>query len=320
MSANHPYISICIPAYKRVNDLSRLFDSIVIQSFPDFEVIVTDDTPDDSVSQLCTLYQNKFTLYYFRNTHQLGTPENWNEAIRKAKGEWIKLMHDDDWFSSGRSLDIFYNESLKHPECSFIFCAYQNFHDGKVIFGRTLTHSQERLLQHDPQDLISKNLIGPPSVVMHKTDRNIVYDRKMKWMVDIDYYIRYLLYKPGFRYLSEFLVNVGLNESQVTQQVIKDPKIVLPENLRVFNKLHPSIFKKIRNYDYGWRLVRNYGIRTEKDASELLRLHPITEKIPSPVLQMIRSQRYLPESLLKIGVLSKLCMFYSFVVYRITGN
>ena len=48
---------------------------------------------------------------YYKNIKVLGTPENWNESIRKAKGAWIKLMHDDDWFANENSLQKFYEAS-----------------------------------------------------------------------------------------------------------------------------------------------------------------------------------------------------------------
>src|SRR5688500_12792749 len=111
-----PFISICIPAYKRVEFLKRLLDSIVIQEFRDMEVIVTDDSPGHEIEALCALYETLFTIRYFKNPISLGTPENWNESIRRANGQWIKLVHDDDWFSGPDSLACFHREIMKYPE------------------------------------------------------------------------------------------------------------------------------------------------------------------------------------------------------------
>jgi len=100
----NPFISICIPTYKRIQYLKRLLNSIAIQNFKDFEVIITDDSPSGDVNDLCDRYKNKIQINYYKNPAPLGTPENWNESIRHAKGEWIKLMHDDDWFANEDSL------------------------------------------------------------------------------------------------------------------------------------------------------------------------------------------------------------------------
>src|SRR5436853_6661036 len=97
-----PLISICIPAFKRTDFLKKLLASIRMQDFLDFEVIVTDDSPGKDVEDLCSAYSD-VPIAYYKNLQRLGTPENWNEAIRKANGKWIKLMHDDDWFSNTNS-------------------------------------------------------------------------------------------------------------------------------------------------------------------------------------------------------------------------
>src|SRR5687768_8688741 len=119
-----PLISICIPAYKRTEYLKRLLDSISIQSFRDFEVVVTDDSNDDSVSILLKSYEAAFPLRYQKNVLSLGTPENWNEGVRIATGIWIKIMHDDDWFEDADALRKFASSTGKRG--NFIFSAYYN--------------------------------------------------------------------------------------------------------------------------------------------------------------------------------------------------
>src|SRR5882724_7428907 len=119
-------ISICIPAYKGIEYLQRLLDSIAMQTFRNFELVITDDSPDDTVKELCKQYQNQFPLNYHRNPVPLGTPANWNEAISKAVGEWIKLMHDDDWFYDKNSLAYFADAISNNPSSSFVFSAYMN--------------------------------------------------------------------------------------------------------------------------------------------------------------------------------------------------
>jgi len=73
-----PFISICIPAYKRVHYLQRLLDSIDFQSYKNFEVVITDDSPDDQVEKLVHSYLQTLPVKYFRNEKSLGTPENCN--------------------------------------------------------------------------------------------------------------------------------------------------------------------------------------------------------------------------------------------------
>src|SRR3954454_16826256 len=106
-----PLVSVCIPAYKRIEFLQRLLDSLVTQSFKAFEVVVTDDSNDQSVQQLLQQYEQKLFIDYYKNVKPLGTPENWNASVRRAKGQWIKLMHDDDWFNDEDALQKFVHET-----------------------------------------------------------------------------------------------------------------------------------------------------------------------------------------------------------------
>ena len=88
--SNRVFISICIPAYKHVDYLKRLLDSIAIQTFKDFEVIITDDSPGNEVEQFCLQYQSLLPIKYIKNNTSLGSPGNWNACISNASGQWIK--------------------------------------------------------------------------------------------------------------------------------------------------------------------------------------------------------------------------------------
>ena len=167
-----PFISICIPAYKRANFLKRLLESIIIQEYKDFEIVLTDDSPTDDVSELVKEFAGKLEIKYYKNKIPKGTPENWNQAIRMASGKWIKLMHDDDWFSSPASLRLFAT-AVQSSNNKFVFCFYNNnYLDTETI--KLIKPSFWRLffLKRNSKTLISRNIIGPPSVTLHRNDGN----------------------------------------------------------------------------------------------------------------------------------------------------
>ena len=87
-----PFISICIPAYKRVDYLKRLFESISIQTYKNFEVVVTDDSGNDnSVENFINSNVFNFKLVYIKNPSALGSPLNWLASFKHALGDWIKI-------------------------------------------------------------------------------------------------------------------------------------------------------------------------------------------------------------------------------------
>ena len=310
-----PFFSICIPAYKRIEYLERLLHSVSIQSFRDFEVVVTDDSPDDSVASLCASYQPKFPIKHFKNPKQLGTPENWNEAIRKSEGAWIKLMHDDDWFAESRALEYFADCITENPGASFFFSAYRNIFleegreaDIHPIPGRL------RLAKKNPATLISNNIIGPPSVTLHKNDGAFFYDNQLKWVVDIEFYVRYFSSRQPI-YLNKVLVNVGMGSEQVTQDSFRVRKVEIPEYFHLFNKIGFDKLKNILVFDAWWRLMRNLGIRNFKELSDAGYDGPV----PRVIHSMVRWQSAFPLRLLKIGVVSKILMMMNYLFNLIPG-
>jgi glycosyltransferase involved in cell wall biosynthesis len=302
-------ISICIPAYKRPEFLKRLLDSIAIQTYQDFEVIVTDDSPDQSIKILCGGYQGKYPLSYVRNERALGSPENWNEAVRRARGEWIKIMHDDDWFAESDSLAIFATSIARHPEASFIFAAYRDvFLDKGKERKMFVNPFRYRAFIKNKATLLSQNIVGPPSVVLYRKDPDVAYDPRLKWLVDIDFYIRYLSGRKA-AYIDKVLVNVGLGEEQVTRDCFRLRPVEIPENFYLLNKLGGGALKNIWVYDAWWRLMRNLEISRPEDISG----SGYSGEVPEVILSMIRWQNKIGRRLLSAGPFSKTCMFLHYL-------
>jgi glycosyltransferase involved in cell wall biosynthesis len=307
---NNVFISICIPAYKRIEFLKRLLDSIVIQLYKDFEVIITDDSPGEAISFFCEQYSQKFSIRYFKNTHPLGTPENWNEAIRQAKGEWIKLMHDDDWFATGFSLGEFASAIEKNPSADFLFSAYRNQHlEQSTQNDFHISGWWMKALLKNPCILFSRNVIGAPSVTIFKKSLGLYYDASLKWLVDIDFYIR-VLSKTKPIYTDQVLINIGIGKEQVTQDCFRQRPIEIPENFYLLKKVGVNQLKNIIVYDAWWRLMRNLEIKNLAEISA----SGYDGLIPIVIRKIIQFQSIIPSSILKIGLFSKTCMFISYVL------
>lgn len=229
-----PLISICVPAYKRPDNVSKLLESISTQSFQNYEIVITDDSPGDELKQVIQKYSH-LNIAYHKNKPALGTPANWNMGISKARGEWIKVIHDDDWLSSPTSLQEF-AEATKAGK-KFIFSGYSNiFEDGRSPELKLFPLEMRSKIINNPLLLLAENVIGPPSVTLIHRSVTEQYDTYMKWRVDIDFYIRLLLKEKDFFAIRKPLVNVGVGESQVTNSCIDKPEVELPEGLLLLKK------------------------------------------------------------------------------------
>ena len=309
MSNINPLISICIPAYKRIDFLKRLLHSISIQTFLDFEVVVTDDSASPEVAKLCDEYGKLFLLRYYKNEKPFGTPENWNEAIRKANGSWIKIMHDDDWFPDEDSLEEYVEAIYDYPDEKFFYSAYRNMYAKSGRFKEVFTSIIRRAkLQKNPAILFASNVIGPPSVILHKNDKEFWYDPAIKWVVDIDFYIR-VLQKYRAIYIPSVLVNVGMHDEQVTVTTFRKPEVEIPENFYLLDKVGSSKLMNVSVYDAWWRLMRNLNIQN----LEQIQRYGYQGRVPMAIQSMIRWQQRIPRSVLRIGVLSKLLMLLNYL-------
>jgi glycosyltransferase involved in cell wall biosynthesis len=301
-----PLISICIPAYKRPENVVRLLQSISIQTFRDFEIVLSDDSPDETVREVVTRFPG-LPLSYHHNAKALGTPANWNFGIGLARGEWIKIMHDDDWFRRKDSLERFADAAKKGVK--FIVSRYQNVYESGIIEKPGFPADWKGKIVKNPLLLLARNVIGPPSVTMVHRSIKEEYDVRMKWRVDIDFYVRVLSQLQSFYLIDEPLVNVGISSSQVTHNCINMPEVELPEGLLMLQKFGVAPLRNILVYDAWWRILRNVKVRRVQDLSKYTQ----GETWPPLLYRMARQQSRIPVSFLSTGALSKFTMLISYL-------
>lgn len=97
-----PLLSVCIPAYNRPEWLERALGSIITvnsQLCQDIEIIVTDDSSEAICGEIAQKMLNSWqgTGKYQLNSPRLGMAQNWNCGIQLASGEYILVLHDDDF-------------------------------------------------------------------------------------------------------------------------------------------------------------------------------------------------------------------------------
>ncbi|MDB5279443.1 MAG: glycosyl transferase family 2 [Ferruginibacter sp.] len=310
--SNKPLISICIPAYKRITDLKILLDSIGDQTFTDYEVIITDDSPDDTVKNFCDTYPHTFKLVYYKNTPQLGTPENWNEGIRKATGVWVKLMHDDDYFSANDSLSMFVAAIERDPDAQVFYSAFI-FEDAANSTKKIINCNRfdRFFLSLSPYHMLRRNYFGNPSCIMVKKDVPFLYDNRFKYIVDFAYYIELLQNKIKCRYINKVLIHVGINEGQVTNYTYKNKAVQMYENHVLFEKIGTGALRNVIAFDYYWRIYRNFEIKSVKDIEPFYK-----GEVAAVLQQMIAFQQKVSPGLLKKGIFSKIAMLCCYCLLR----
>ena len=226
---------------------------------------------------------------------------NWNAAMQRATGTWLKLIHDDDWFTNEHSLAAWANAATK-THAGFLFCSYITVDEDTGTSAHVAPTSLDLwLLRRSPFNILRKNSIGPPSVTMIQRDAFVPYMDDLKWLVDIESYMRELR-RTGFEHIAQPLVCIGVHGGQATNAYFRNPAVEIPEALEIFNQYDPEFCRNVVAYDYCWRLVRNLDIRKMEDFER----YSGGRAVPDVFVRLIKFQRKLPRALLHDGVFSKL--------------
>lgn len=160
MSNIKPLVSVIMPAYNGADFIKKAIDSVISQSFPDFELIIINDSSTDETEKIVKGYRDKRIIYLKNKTNQ-GVPGARNKGIKACRGKYIAYCDQDD---------IYYRDHLKkflsifdtHPETGLVYANYL-----KCQAGSNPIILPEKEI---PRERKLKYFIGPPVNVMHKIE------------------------------------------------------------------------------------------------------------------------------------------------------
>ena len=219
-------VSICIPAFecggKGVSYLKNLLDSVEIQTYQPYEVIISDHSKSNELEKLCELYS--FNIKHYYNSKNRGSCEaNLNNAIRLSNGNYIKPMLQDDFFIGPDSLQLMV-DALKTTGCEWVAAHTMHCTEDDTS---NLHSPHPATLPSDPRQwLKGQNTLGCPSVVMYP--KNIEeFNTFLVWFMDVEYYYR-LWSSFGFPALVNEKCVVtrlrkdGISSTEISPQVIEE--------------------------------------------------------------------------------------------------
>ncbi len=107
---NNTFFTVIIPTYNRLELLKDAIQSVIDQTFSDFELIIVDDQSTDNTKEMvCSFCDER--IKYFLNDHVKGPGGARNSGIFRAKGEWIAFLDSDDiWLP--KKLDLIHEKII----------------------------------------------------------------------------------------------------------------------------------------------------------------------------------------------------------------
>lgn len=182
-----PKLSICIPTYEMHGHgrafLEHSFNLLVSQTHKDFEVVISDHSRDDSIKDLCTAFEDRLSIQYHRNSKKRGNSSaNLNNSINYAYGELIKILFQDDFLYSHTSLQEIV-DNFDPEKDHWLVTACEHSDDGKHFY-------RPFYPTYNDEIHLGENTISSPSVLTIKNDNPLLFDEKLVWLMDCDYYRR----------------------------------------------------------------------------------------------------------------------------------
>lgn len=234
-----PKVSICIPVYKQAELFKMTFESVLEQFYTDWEIIVADDSPDDSIEKIVFSY-GSIPVIYFRNNPSLGSPANWNAAVSKANGEYIKILHHDDRFADKSALGRFVEMLDENKDADIAFSSTEvKMLDSGLTKKHSCSFSKLKKVQNRPQLLLIDNVIGAPSTTIIRKKAFIRFDESLKWLVDIDWYMTMLGKNSHIVYDPRCLISSSHGAvGQMTTLVQSDKYIQIKEHIQMLERYH----------------------------------------------------------------------------------
>jgi hypothetical protein len=116
-----PTVAVFIPTYNSAPFLGKAIESVLGQTFSDYELLILDDASTDQTSKVVEPYLSHSQVTYLRNETNLGMAANWNKGISLSRGKYVAKLDADDFYHPD-FLQGIVSLLEKNPSVGLAFC------------------------------------------------------------------------------------------------------------------------------------------------------------------------------------------------------
>lgn len=166
-------VSVCIPSYNSEKYIKQAIQSVFLQNYKDYEIVIVDDGSCDSTQQIIENYANNDKrITFHKNEVNLGIVGNFNKCLEFCRGEFVKFLLADDVFLSPDCLGRFVDVLESHPDVSLVSSGRKLIDSNSRGIGEAVCY--EEGLYSPGSEIIKdcllylKNRIGEPTSVLFR--------------------------------------------------------------------------------------------------------------------------------------------------------
>lgn len=217
---NLPLITIIIPTYNRAHLICETLDSIILQTYNNWECIIIDDNSTDNTAEILDGYikrDDRFQ-YHKRPKERIKGPNSCrNYGFEISKGEYVK------WFDSDDLMDInlldYQLKSINDNECVVCKVAYYDLEKNKFLKENNIY--SDNLIQDYLVGNIAFYISGPLWKRSFINKQEQLFDIAINNLDDWDFNLRMLYQEPSIVYLDESLVKYRIHEASLSNEIKK---------------------------------------------------------------------------------------------------
>lgn len=214
-----PKISLIMSVYNGEDYLAEAIDSVLKQSFTDFELIIINDCSTDKTSEILKSFEAQDArVKVHTNEVNLRLPSSLNKAISFAQGKYIARMDADDICLPDR-LEKQYAFMESHPHVALSSCRFLTLKNGVISSGgcggRCDHESVKALL------LVTNPILHPGIIAKTDAIKSLLYDKSFTCTEDMELWTRFVLAGYNVEILPAYLMIYRLHDKQITETTLE---------------------------------------------------------------------------------------------------
>lgn len=246
-------VSVIIPTHNRADLIGRAIQSVLNQTYQNFEIVIINDGSIDNTEQIVKEFKDPRIIYLVQKENR-GTSIAKNIGIKVAKGKYIAFLDDDDdWLTEKLEKQVDKLEKSS-PEIGIIYCGYWMLNKERKI----LKEIRPKFKGEIYKNLLRRNFIALPTVLIRKEvfEKTGLFDEGLNFGEDWDIFLRMAKFYK-FDFVDEYLVNCYICGRRLTTESSKDPSARIYSLRRIIEKNIGEYQKKPEIYSCVLRSLGN---------------------------------------------------------------
>lgn len=207
-----PNVSVIIPTYNREILIKDAINSVLVQTFQDFEIVVIDDGSTDNTKNVVESYNDSRIKYFYQQNAGLNAARN--AGIRESCGKYIAYLDSDDIWESVK-LEKQVKILEKFPEIGLVYCGSSLIDENNKNIGkRPLISYKGNVFDK----IIRYNFLYNGSIVLFRREcleKVGLFDEHTVRMTDWEFYLRFAIYY-NFYGIPEYLIRYRVHNQTMT--------------------------------------------------------------------------------------------------------